>query len=55
MSNHIYVAPVLMSNREVWLFKWNDNEWVPHRRLTYVIEGEIINEKSDLIGDTIIS
>lgn len=50
MSEILYVQPVpVMRNgkKEVWLFKFTDKGWKPHRQIKdVVIEAEIIEESS---------
>ena len=55
MNNQHYVAPVLLQNGEAWFFRLEGDKWVPHRRITYLIEGEVVEKQNDFIGDTVVS
>jgi hypothetical protein len=48
-SELLYVQLVQMDNGEVWFFKLDPQGWVPHRRVTSLYDGEIVEKPMESI------
>lgn len=46
MNEPLYVQLVRMENGELWFFKATEQGWQPHRKITTMIEGEIIQNET---------
>lgn len=49
MNEILYVKLVRIENGEVWFFKETQQGYKPHRKLKDMIEGEIIEDKVEVI------
>jgi len=45
MNEVAYVQLVRMDNGELWFFRLTEQGWRPHRLVTTIIEGEIIEDE----------
>ena len=51
MNDITYVQLVQLSNNELWFFKEENGQFVPHRQIkSGIIEGEIVNNETGVVS-----